>query len=151
MKVMFICTGNTCRSVMAKAIFEKILAEEGIKNIEVYSSGIYAEDGDGPAMYAIETMKEINIDITGHRSINIKKSKIEEMDIILCSTLSQKLMVLQMYPNLKNNIFTIKEYANKENENEDLDIKDPWGYDLTIYRKCANELKKYLKKIANKL
>ena len=151
MKIMFICAGNTCRSAMAKAIFEKILDEKNIKNIEVYSSGIYAEDGDVPAIYAIETMKEMNIDITKHRATNIKKSKIEEMDVILCSTLSQKLMVIQMYPNLKNNIFTIKEYANKQNVNGDFDIKDPWGYDLTIYRKCANELKKYLNKIVNNL
>jgi len=46
-------------------------------------------------------------------------------------------MVEQMHPNLATKIFTMKEYAKKEG---DLDIKDPWGYDLATYRKCAAEI-----------
>ena len=70
MKIMFICTGNICRSAMAKALFQKMV-EENNKNIEVYSSGISAYTGDEPTYNAIEAMKEYGIDLSNHRATYI--------------------------------------------------------------------------------
>lgn len=150
MKIMFICTGNICRSAMAKALMEKKVKDYQLINIEIYSSGIFAETGDKASYSAIEIMQEYGIDLTKHEATNIKQSNIQEMDLILCATASHKYSVLQMYPQLKEKVYTIKEYA-KDNKQEDLDIKDPWGYDIEIYRYCAAEIDKYIEEIIKKI
>ena len=137
MKVMFICTGNICRSAMAHWLLE---SEKKNNNIEVYSCGIYAEDGDKPTYNAIEAMKEYDVDLGKHSATNIRNSKIKDMDLILCMTTSHKRDVLYMYPELKDKVFTLKEYTNYKQEEKSLDIRDPWGYDLETYRFCAAEI-----------
>lgn len=147
-KIMFICTGNICRSAMADALMKK-LAKDSNKDIEVYSCGIFAEDGDMPTFNAVEAIKEYDVDLKLHRATNIRNSKIEDMDIILCATVSHKNNVINMYPNLKDKIFTIKEYA--DYDKNDLDISDPWGYDIETYRFCASTISKCLNKIIDKI
>ena len=125
MKIMFICTGNICRSAMAHRMLEKRLEHIGNKEIEVYSCGIYAETGDGSTYNAINVMKDYEVDLTKHRATNIKNSNIENMDLILCATNAHKQEVIYMYPELKDKVFTMKEYVNKETK--DLDINIPKG------------------------
>lgn len=147
-KIMFICTGNICRSAMADGLMKKLVKDSN-KDIEVYSCGIFAEDGDMPTFNAIEAIKEYDVDLKSHRATNIRDSKIEEMDIILCATISHKNNVISMYPNLKDKVFTIKEYANFDKS--DLDIPDPWGYDIETYRFCASTISNCLYKIIEKI
>lgn len=151
MKIMFICTGNICRSAMAHKLMEKKIKDNNIKDVEVYSCGIFAENGDSPTYNAIEVTKEYDVDLKGHKATNIRDSKIEEMDLILCATMSHKYSVIQMYPDLANKVYTLKEYVNENKENKDLDIKDPWGYDVEIYRFCIAEIDKLLDKIIEKI
>lgn len=146
MKVMFICTGNICRSAMAHGILKKIAQEKNL-NIEVYSCGIYAEDGDYATYNAIEAAKYYDVDISNHRATNIRNSPIKEMDIILCATNEHKNVVMLMYPNLVNKVYTIKEYAQMDENEKNLDIKDPWGYDMETYRRCINEISFCIEKI----
>ena len=148
MKIMFICTGNICRSAMAEGMLKKILQEEKM-DVEVYSCGIYAETGDEATYNAIDAMKEYDVDITSHKATNIRASKITEMDVILCATNSHKQNVLYLYPELKGKVYTMKEYVGYDEK--DLDIKDPWGYDLNVYKHCAKEIKECLEKIVEKL
>ncbi len=147
MKIMFVCTGNICRSAMAHWLMEKKLKDNNIKNVEIYSCGIFASDGDMATYNACDVMEEYEVDLTKHRATNIKKSNIEEMDLILCATTSHKNTILYEYPNLKNKVFTMKEYVQANEEKEDLDIKDPWGYDVETYRFCAIEIDACLEKL----
>lgn len=144
MKIMFICTGNICRSAMAHKLLEKKLIDNNIKNIEVYSCGIFAEDGDYATYNAEEVMEEYNVDMKTHKATNIRHSNIEEMDLILCATISHKNTVLQIYPNLRGKVYTMKEYIGNTT---DLDIKDPWGYDIDVYRNCASQINDCLEKL----
>lgn len=147
-KIMFICTGNICRSAMADGLMKKLVKEQN-KDIEVYSCGIFAEDGDTPTYNAVEAIKEYGVDLKNHRATNIRNSKIKDMDIILCATVSHKNNVKAMYPELRNKIFTIKEYAEFDENN--LDIPDPWGYDIETYRFCASTISNCLEKIIEKI
>lgn len=133
---------------MADGLMKK-LAKDSNKDIEVYSCGIFAEDGEMPTFNAIEAIKEYDVDLKTHRATNIRNSKIEDMDVILCATVSHKNNVVNMYPNLKDKIFTIKEYA--DYDKNDLDIPDPWGYDIETYRFCASTINKCLDIIINKI
>lgn len=148
MKIMFICTGNICRSAMAHKMLEKKAKEEN-KDIEVYSCGVFAEDGDVPTYEGIDVMREYGIDLSKHRATNIRNSNIKDMDVILCATNSHKNNVISMYPELKEKVYTMKEYAGYDKK--DIDIKDPWGYGIATYRMCAAEIEdcidKYLKNI----
>ena len=148
MKIMFICTGNICRSAMAHAMLLK-KAKEQNKKIEVYSCGIWAETGDIPTYEGRQVMKEYGIDLSTHRATNIRNSNIGEMDVILCATYNHKLNVIAMYPELKEKIFTMKEYVGYP-EN-DMDISDPWGYGIDVYKKCAKEIEKCIEKILEKV
>lgn len=149
MKIIFVCTGNICRSVMAEAILKKIAIDEKL-NLEVHSCGIYAQDGENATYNAIYVAKNNNIDISNHRATNIRNSKIQEMDVILCATNSHKAFVLYMYPNLEGKVYTIKEYAELDNNGKDMDIKDLWGYNIQIYNECIIEIKICLGEIIRK-
>lgn len=145
-KIMFICTGNICRSAMAEGIMKKKVEDQGI-DVKVYSCGVYAEDGDGATYNACEAAKEYDVDITQHKATNIRNSNIQDMDIILCATKGHKRLVLQLYPNLSNKVFTMKEFANGKEE----DISDPWGYDMSTYTRCAEEIVQAIDKTIEKI
>ncbi len=150
-KVMFICTGNTCRSAMAEGLFKKLLQDRGIKDVQVYSAGIHASTGEYSTDEAITVMKEdYDVNILNHQSVNVKNSNIKEMDLILCATHAQLTTLEYMYPELDHKIFTIKEYAYGP-EIQDTDIDDPWGYNVEVYKKCAKEIYDSLQKIIEKL
>lgn len=91
MNIMFICTGNICRSAMAHLMLENRLKELGIIDTNVFSCGISAYDGDGATYNTIQALKRYDIDAKNHRATNIKNSNIEDMDIILCVANSQKM------------------------------------------------------------
>ena len=147
-KIMFICTGNICRSAMAEKLLKK-KAEELKLKIQVYSCGTSTISGDKPTQEAIEVMEERDINLKPHRATNIIDSNIQEMDLILCATSMHKNVVSDMYPELKEKVFTIKEYAGEIAEG--LDIQDPFGYGKMKYEKCAQELEKSIDKIIKKL
>ncbi len=151
MKIMFICTGNICRSAMAHKLLEKKLKDNKINNVEVYSCGIYAYDGDIPTEEASEVMEEYGVDMSTHKATNIAHSKIKEMDLILCATMQHKNTIIRMYPELKDKLYTMKEYINDNNQPKDLDIKDPWGYGIETYRFCASEIEQCIDKLIQKI
>lgn len=150
-KIMFICTGNTCRSAMAEGMLKKMLEDRGRVDIEVCSSGVHASTGEYSPDEAVKVMQEeYDVNILHHQSKNTKDTNINEMDLILCATHAQLTTLEYRYPELDHKIFTIKEYAYGPEVN-DKDIKDPWGYPLDVYKKCAAEIFEALIKIIEKI
>ena len=106
--------------------------------------------GDESTYNAIEVMKEYGVDLTKHRATNIRNSNIKEMDLIICMTTSHKNAVIELYPELKEKVYTFKEYTEYKVE-ESLDIRDPWGYDIETYRFCAAEIYECMRLLINKI
>ena len=151
MNIMFICTGNICRSAMAQWLLVKKLEEKNRKDIKVHSCGLYAQPGDGPTNEAIEVMKNYGVDLRMHRATNIRDANMRGMDLILCATNSHKIAVLSAYPELDGKVYTLKEYVgyNKEFHTK-IDLEDPWGYGEDVYRFCAAEINDCLELLLEK-
>lgn len=105
--------------------------------------------GDSPTTQGIEVMREYGVNLSNHKATNIKESNIEQMDLILCATTAHKTNVINMYPNLRQKIYTMKEYVGYEKNN--LDLEDPWGQGIDKYKKCAKEIDEILKLLVEEL
>jgi len=152
MNIMFVCTGNTCRSAMAEGLAKKEIIEKNL-NINVCSSGIFAMKGEHASYNSVAIMKEYDVDIVMHTATPIDEINIDDINLIFCATNNHKMQIIARYPNTKDRVYTMKEYAGLDNNGEDFDIKDPWGYDINRYRMCAAEISlcvdKIIEKIAN--
>lgn len=149
-KIMFVCTGNVCRSAMANAYMQYLVNQRSDKSDFLISScGINAVTGESATDFAILAMKNYNVDLSSHRAKNINDIDIENYDIILCMTDFQKNNVRTLYPKLSEKIFTLKEYVNQYEKY--LDIDDPWGLSKIVYDDCAKEIVRSVDELLNKL
>lgn len=152
MNIMFVCTGNICRSAMAHWLLLKKLNELKKEDIKVYSCGVHAENGETSPSEAINVMKQYGVDLTYHRAINIRNSNIREMDLILCATSSHKNSVLSIYPEIEGRVYTLKEYVGYNKKyHKKIDLDDPWGYGEDVYRFCASEINECLDLLLKKI
>lgn len=122
-QVLFVCTGNTCRSSMAEALLRKMLTEdlgEKAATIHVVSAGTGAVAGANVSPNAIEVMDKEGIDLRGHRAKRLTSELVIDADLILTMTLEQKRYVLTLVPTAKNKVFTLAEFAEGVKEIEDL-------------------------------
>lgn len=145
MKILFVCTGNTCRSAMAEGIAKKLIQNENL-NLEVSSAGVFAPFGMAASENAILALSEMGIDISSHLSRPLTKDLIENSDLILTMTKGHKDAILSKYPQFSDKVFTLMEYIG-----EDLDIEDPFGGDLDVYRASANQIKQAIEILLKKL
>lgn len=149
MKILFICTGNICRSAMAHHYMQKKVKDFNIQDDYIIeSAGTSAYTGDRATEFAIEVMKKYDTDLTNHRSTYIEESDVDQADLVICMTEAHKRRVLNKYSDLKNKVFTLKEYVGEEGY---LNIDDPWGFGIDVYSSCAKEIVHYVDKLIEKI
>jgi len=109
-KILFVCTGNTCRSPMAEALLRSKARERGL-SVEIRSAGVSTIDGLPVSPNAVQALRQRDIEHKGisHR---LTMDAVEWADLILTMTTSHKRSLLHLYPGAVDKAYTLKEYTN---------------------------------------
>ena len=150
--VLFVCTGNSCRSVMAEAILRKRLYELGKDYIDVRSAGVRALSGMPSSDETIEAMKEEGVDVSDYRTKNITAEMIKKADLILAMEPMHKDEILAINPEAGKKTYLLKEYGNPSKINpKGFSIHDPIGKPIDEYRITRDEIKTEIERFVKEL
>jgi protein-tyrosine phosphatase len=149
-KILFVCTGNTCRSPMAQAWFRYLLEQRAQgDNIEyeVLSAGIHTIDGMSASREAVQIMKEAGLDISSHQSAKLSGELVQDAELILTMTRSHCEYMQNRFPEKAGQIHTLPAFA----ADAESEVADPYGGGLSEYRNTLAQLQELLAKLLQKL
>src|SRR5213596_3811413 len=133
--VLFVCTGNICRSPLAASLLERALEERGLE-VEVTSAGTGAWDGAPASEGAYLVGLERGLDLSGHRARLLTRELVEKADLILTMARHHRARVDELGG--EGRVFVLGEYGGREGE--EAEVSDPFGGDLEVYRDTVGEL-----------
>ncbi|SES82590.1 protein-tyrosine phosphatase [Natronincola peptidivorans] len=146
--ILFVCTGNTCRSSIAEVLCKDLIekAGEDLGDIKVISAGTSAMKGDKASYASKEIIREKGLSLDDHEARALTKDLIDEADLVLTMTTNHKHAVLNMAPQAENKVYTLKEYAN-DGENLE-DVLDEMN---EVYRKISTKKQRFMLENQKKL
>ena len=144
-KLIFVCTGNTCRSPMAAAMAVPLFAEAGL-TVEIFSAGVNAMPNQPASRHAITVMEEDGLCLLSHRAAIVSDEMLAGAELVLTMTGGHRAVLLSDYPTAGNRVFTLAEYVGDET-----DVADPFGGSLEEYRACAAQIKDMLLRVVEKI
>lgn len=141
--ILFVCTGNTCRSPLAEAI----LKGKQVEDVTVRSAGIYATPNAAMSVNAKHVLDEANI-VHDHQATQLSSTEVNWADLILTMTANHRDFIVANYPFEKQKVFTLKEYISPTAYE---DVVDPYGGDKIVYEQTFQELDALIERLVQKI
>ena len=146
-RVLMVCTGNTCRSPIAAALLQAKIREAGAESlVAVASAGLMAAAGEPMSAPAQAVLRQKGLSGQEHQAALLTRMDLASYDLILTMTTQHKRLLLSAPEAKEGRIYTLREYAG-----ENGDISDPYGGEEKVYAACALELERLLTKAWEKI
>ncbi len=147
-KILFICTGNTCRSSMATFLARRLQEKEFPQGTHLFdSAGLMAVAGMPASSQAIAALAELGIDLLPHRTKPFRPDMVDKADLVLAMTAAHRQWILDRLPTAAGKVFTLGEFAGLEGK----DIRDPFGGSREQYVATRDDLSAVLLEMLKKL
>ncbi len=149
--ILFVCTGNSCRSVMAEGLFKDLVAGQE-KDFTVGSAGVSAVDGYPASGETVKVMKGAGLDVSGHRSRRLTSTMVRLADKIFVMEQMHKQAIVQTWPEAAEKVHLLTEFsADPRRKFTEIDIPDPIRMPDNFYKNVYGVIKDCVTQIAGRI
>jgi protein-tyrosine-phosphatase len=147
MRILFVCTGNTCRSALAESIGRKVIVERALADVEVQSAGTSAWDGAPASDGALLVGMERNLDLSQHRAQTLTRELVRDADLILAMGPHHLERIEALGGTGKS--YLVTDFASRGASARP--VNDPIGGELDVYRTTADELEHEVRRVFDRI